>query len=32
MVKIKSDYDMMLMTRMSEGTTQMQVEAYRVEN
>lgn len=32
MIKIKSDYDKMLMTRLSEGTAQMQIEAYRTEN
>lgn len=32
LVRIKSDYDKMLMTRLSEGTAQMQIEAYRKEN
>jgi hypothetical protein len=32
MIKIKKDYDSMLMTRLSEGTAQMQIEAYRTEN
>lgn len=32
LVKVKSDYDGMLMTRLSEGTAQMQIEAYRREN
>ena len=32
LVRIKSDYDKMLMTRLSEGTAQMQIEAYRTEN
>lgn len=31
-MKVKSDYDGMLMTRLSEGTAQMQIEAYRREN
>lgn len=31
-VRIKKDYDKMLMTRLSEGTAQMQIEAYRTEN
>lgn len=32
LIKVKHDYDNMLMTRMSEGTAQMQNEAYRNEN
>jgi hypothetical protein len=32
LVKVKHDYDTMLMTRMSEGTALMQNEAYRNEN
>lgn len=32
LIKVKHDYDSMLMTRMSEGTAQMQNEAYRAEN
>jgi hypothetical protein len=31
-VKLKHQIDTVVMTRMSEGTAQMQNEAYRVEN
>lgn len=31
-MKLKHDYDSMLMTRLGEGTSQMQIEAYRREN
>lgn len=31
-VRLKHDYDGMLMTRLGEGTSQMQLEAYRREN
>jgi len=32
LIKVKHDYDTVLMSRMSEGTAQMQNEAYRAEN